>query len=467
MRSRRSDSGRSRSYSRALTRANQRAGNGRPSARTRATRQITARPAPGSSSTSSRKAEPHQSQLFAQQARRAPTARERIGLARDHAAPSVRRPRPAIDLHARARRCLRGGRRVAQAHRRETQPRPRSTSTLPWLTAAGRLRSCSARTVGGSVSNCAASSCRYSGSRHGRAHRPGSIQISEAMRPVRWSRRCEKKRCGSEIVHRPPPWMRPASMPSACEPAARQRIQVDAPVVRARGDERCAARPVARDERVVDLFADLVLLRSRGRPQPRHASGPAAVRIAATVASSTPAGKPAPAGVRRADFAAVVGAEQHRHAVGGEDRQHGARRRRSPRRRPRARPTVAAPVDRDASHLRPSCHAPAAASAARDGSAACSTSSSRLRSTASGSSPARRPRLKLSNGGCDTPSAVAQRGERRARSPAPASCGRKRRPRRIASALAGSAAARCRRAAPAPARACRPAPARCSAPARR
>ena len=48
-------------------------------------------------------------------------------------------------------------------------------------------------------------------------------------------------------------------------------------------------------------------------------AGPAAI-MAVTVASSTPAAQAPPARMRRTDVRAVSGTEQHRQAVGGEDR---------------------------------------------------------------------------------------------------------------------------------------------------
>jgi hypothetical protein len=107
------------------------------------------------------------------------------------------------------------------------------------------------------------------------------------------------------------------------QPLSRQPGQVAAPVARPGRHETFRGGRSVRHERGADLLAHLIRSRADARPQPRQQPRRRGSQLGQGRLQHT-AGQTAPAGMRRGDLAAVVGAEQHRQAVGGEDRKHGA-----------------------------------------------------------------------------------------------------------------------------------------------
>src|SRR5690606_11368687 len=117
-----------------------------------------------------------------------------------------------------------------------------------------------------------------------------SSQASVAMRPLRPSRRWEKKR-RSEIVHRPPPWMSALDRPAASK-RRRARAYRSTCQCPGRVEANAAAAPASSATNASRTSAPTSYAAGPAAGPSQATSSPAAARIAATVCSSTPAARP-------------------------------------------------------------------------------------------------------------------------------------------------------------------------------
>jgi hypothetical protein len=89
------------------------------------------------------------------------------------------------------------------------------------------------------------------------------------------------------------------------------------------GDKARGGARVGVDKRRTHFRAHLVRRRTDARPKPCQHARAWGVHLRQSRLQHA-ADQPTPAGMRGADLAAVVGTQQHRQAIGGEDRQHRA-----------------------------------------------------------------------------------------------------------------------------------------------
>ena len=161
------------------------------------------------------------------------------------------------------------------------------------------------------------------------------------------------------------------------------------------GDERAPRVRIAGDEGVAHVVAHFERARPDARAEEREQLAPAAQRIARTVLSITPAASPRHPACATATARARAVGEQHRQAVGDEDRAHVpafARDRRVGFGHRRRRIGIDHAVAVHLLQPRGSCGSSARRRA-------------RFAATAAGSSPVRKPRLKLAYGPRSTPPA--------------------------------------------------------------